>query len=169
MSALAKILGTYAPGHSLSHAGKEYVFSRVSQKTKDLRADLSEEQFDRHLSRVTDAYTRGQYGWPLGESFGYYLQAGLPELARHLTGCTQQEAEALCEERSVEVMHLCLCVIMESQPSLKKTVLSQPDGPQAQALLTLLSATAQSDSPSSAPTRPPPSPNVESTPTCTPS
>jgi hypothetical protein len=172
MSALATLLGTYAIGHALTHGGKTFVFSRIDKAKRvalevayyrrareivyGLKDDLDEEQYERQLTRVTDAYQRGRYGFPHGESFAYYASAGLPELVIVLTGCGADEAESLCQERTLEVMHVCLCVSMESFPDFKKKSLRLPDTPEMTALLGLLSETPISNgSPCSRSTGPP--------------
>lgn len=172
MSALATLLGTFCVGHALEHGGKEYVFARVDKAKRvalevayyrrareivyALKDDLTEAQYERKLDRVTDAYMRGEYGFPNGESYRYYLGNGLPELVAQLTGCDVGDADDLCDARSLEVLHVVLCVVMESFPGLKKKALQSADGPEMRALAEMLSAGPNSNgSPSSRSTTPP--------------
>lgn len=140
MSQLAKILGAYAPGHPLEHNGKTFTFNRVTQKVKAalelayfkrkretvylIKEELSEQEYDRQLSHVTDAYSSGRYAFPMGESFAYFMGAGVAELVTHLTGCERTDAEQLIADRQLDVMHLCLCVTVESFPDLKKKLMT---------------------------------------------
>lgn len=188
MSILAQLLGTYAPGHVLTHEGSDFVFSRIDKAAKAalqidyfkrareavyaIKGEVTAEEFDRQLSHVTDSYRRGLYAFPAGESYGYYLSPeGLPALVARLTGRTLADAEALVEERTVEVMHVCLCVVMESFPDLKKKALAMApeDSPHLLALAKLLSPTTSSNGSSSPkPTSAPRSPSWASGHTSTP-
>jgi hypothetical protein len=175
LSALVKILGAYAPGHSIDHKGKTITFGRVEKRTRAAltvayfkrqreavyatRGEVSDEEFDRALARVTDAYAQGQYDFPLGASYRYFVTAGMPELVAQLTGCDLADAEALVDERTIEVLHIVTCVLAESNEPLKKTLLSLPDDdPQARTLISLLSSS--NGSPSPKPTTPPRSPSA---------
>jgi len=140
MSTLAQLLGAYAPGHSIEHNGKTFTFGRISQKVKAalemayfrraretvyvMREELPEQDYDRQLSRVTDAYNAGRYAYPTGESFAYFINQGLVQFVSILTGQPTEDCEVLVDERMVEVMHIALCITTESFPSLKKTMLS---------------------------------------------
>lgn len=182
MSTLAELLGTYAAGHTLSHEGTDFTFGRIDQAAKAaltvayfrraresvyaLKGEVEPDEYDRQLARVTDAYRRGEYAFPQGESFRYYLGDGLAELVAQLTGRDPALCEALAQERSVEVLHVCLCVVMESFPGLKKTALARPESPQTQALRSLLSTGNASPTPSA--TRQPGSPRARSDPTFSP-
>lgn len=185
MPSLVELLGTYAPGHALEHGGVTFVFGRVDQAAKAaltvayfrrareavyaLRDEVTPEEYERQLSRVTDAYRRGEYAFPAGESYRYYLGEGLHELVAQLTGRPPAECGALCQERSVEALHVTLCVVMESFPELKKKALRAADGPQVRAMLELLSPDPTPPStPSTGPTSPPGSPTGASTPSSSP-
>lgn len=140
MSQLARLLGSFAPGHVLEHAGKSYEFRRIDQAMKAKleacfwkrcresvyaqKADLSEEEFDRQLGRITDAYNAGEYGFPLGKSLEWFVGNGIAKLVEVMTGCAPAEAEALVAERWQEVFHLCWCVMCQSEPALKKKLLA---------------------------------------------
>lgn len=143
MSQLARLLGVFAPGHVLEHEGKGYEFRRVDQATKArleglyfkrcregvyaLRDELSEQEFDRQLGRVTDAYNAGEYAFPMGASLGWFAGDGIAELVEVMTGCTRAEALALVDARWQETFHLVWCVLTESGSlggtSLKKRLL----------------------------------------------
>ncbi len=124
-------------------------FARARETVYAEREHVSEEQYERMLSRVTDAWTRGAYAFPMGESFSYYLGEGVARLVGFLTGCTPDEAEALVQERSIDVMHLCLCVVCESFPDLKKKLLAlaAAGSPQMDELAALLSSSDQPATP----------------------
>lgn len=140
MSLLAKLLGAFAVGHSLEHGGSTFTFARVDQQTKvkleaayfkraresvyAMREGLSEEEYDRALSRLTDRYTRGEMGFPLGESLVYFTTNGLAELVAAMTGRPLPDCERLVEERWQETFHLVWCVLCESFEGLKKKLLS---------------------------------------------
>ena len=158
MSAMAKILGAFAPGHSIDHGGKTFTFARCDHATiaalesayfkrarqtvYDMRGELTEEEYERALDRETDKYNQGRFAFPIGESFGYFLSpGGLPRLVEALCGCTPADARGLAQDRTVEVMHVCLCVVAESFPDFKKKILktAAAGGAQADALAALLS------------------------------
>lgn len=141
MSQLAKILGTYAPGHGLDHGGKTYVFQRVSQAMKAalaaayfkrcreavyaMRGEVPDGEYDRQLTAVATRHSRGEYDFRFGsESFSFFMGGGgFCQLVAAVTGCTPDEAETLTEERDADVQHVVLCVVMESFPDLKKKLL----------------------------------------------
>lgn len=179
---LVDLLGSYAPGHVLSHEGLEYTFRRIDQATKAaltvayfkrareavyaIKGEIEPAEYERQLSRVTDAYRRGEFSFPLGESYRWFLsEEGLPELVAHLTDCSPEQSETLCEERAAEVLHIVLCVVTESSPQLKKTLLAQQDSPAMQALASLLSTNG---SPPPSATAPPGSRKPTSVPTGSP-
>jgi hypothetical protein len=183
MSVLATILGTYAVGHTLTHDGEDYTFGRIDQAAKAaltaayfkrareavyaLRDELDDGEFDRALGRVTDAYRRGDFSFPRGETRGYYLGAGLPELVALLTGRPAAEAAALVEARTLEAFHVCLCVFFESFPEDKKKALQTPDSPELAAVVDLLKPAANGRA-NTKPSPPPPSPTPASAPATTP-
>lgn len=161
MSVLEEILGAFSPGHALEHGGKRFVFNRIDQRTKSalgaayferardgvyqLKDLAGDEQYDRMLTRLADGYRRGDFAFPgSGESMAYYLGEGLPELTRHLTGCTQEEAEALCMDRSLEVLHVVLCCTADSFPQVKKKMLqgARDGDPQMAQLAAMLAPAA---------------------------
>ena len=154
MSQLARLLGTFAPGHVLEHAGVEFTFARVSQAMKvtlesayfrrareavyALKGELQEAEYVRALEHVTDRYTRGEMGFPLGEALHYYTTAGLPHLVAVMTGRPAAECEDLVEERQEEVFSIVWCVLAESSRALKKRMLAAESAPQTQAAMALL-------------------------------
>ena len=190
MSALVKLLGSYAPGHVLSHGGRDFTFSRIDQATKAaltvayfrraretvylIKGEVEADEYDRQLSHVLDAYRRGRFAFPDGESYAYYFSGeGLPELVRALTGCGPEEAVTLIDERTVEVLHVCLCVAYESMGGESKKKLLTLDDGRTRALADLLStptpATPTSNgSPSGKPTSAPGSAARASDPTSSP-
>lgn len=140
MSAMAKVLGDYAVGHTITHGGTDFVFGRITHEMaaalelayferlveglEEIKGKIGERSYDRQLGRITDNYTRNQYAFPIGESFAYYMQGGgLAELVEQLTGRDFAACEKLCGEMPVRVMHVCLCVTTESFPDLKKKIL----------------------------------------------
>lgn len=183
MSALVKLLGSFAPGHGLDHEGKGYVFGRIDQRMKAalsvayfkrareavyaIKGEVPADEYGWQLKAVLDAWRRGEYAFSLGsESFRYFIGEGLAELVTHLTGCTTAEALALVEARGVELLHVCLCLVYESMGEEdKKKLLSQENTRDMQQLVsTLLSRTNSSTngSPSSKPTSAPTSPSPAS-------
>lgn len=144
MSELAKILGTFGPGHELEHAGKVYTFAAIDQRKKatltaayyrraresvyamreDLGEDLDEAEYRGELDRVADKYTAGDYDFPDGDSLKYFLRpTGMPKLIEVLTGCTLAEAELLATQRDTEVSHIAVCIFTSSFPEVKKKLL----------------------------------------------
>lgn len=174
MSSLVKLLGTFAPGHPLEHGGKTYVFGRIDQAMKAaltvayfkrardavyaIKGEVAPDEYDRQLKAALDSYRRGEYAFaPGGEAFGYFTSTGLDELTATLTGCTPGEAFALVKEKTVEVLHLCLCLVYEClNGEDKKKLLSQEGTPAMRQLVATLSPRTTPDgSPSSTPTPPP--------------
>ena len=181
MSVLAQLLGTYEAGHTITQEGRDFTFGRIDQRVKAalgtayfkraregvyiLRGEIGDEEFDRQLSHITTAYRRGDYAFPRGETRGYYLGEGLAELTAILTGQPLAECEALVGDRTIEVFHICLCVMCESFPQEKKLMLQVPDTPELLALMGLLrptlngstgsKSTARQPSPRQEFTRPP--------------
>ena len=155
MSQLARLLGAYACGHVLEHGGQRYEFRRVDQAMKvklegryfrrcretvyACKDELSEEEFDRQLGRVTDSYNAGEMAFPMGRALEWFVGDGLAELVETLTGCPLKEAQALAQERWQEVFHLAWCVLCESSPALKKKLLQAEaaGGRQAEAMRAL--------------------------------
>ena len=159
MSQLARLLGAFAPGHVLEHRGKNYEFHRVDQAMKarlealyfkrcretlyGVRSELSEQEFDRLLGRVTDSYSAGEMAFPMGKSLEWFAGEGIAELVEVLAGCTASEALTLSSERWQEVFHLIWCVLCESSsvggPALKKRLLQAESagGKQAEAMRVL--------------------------------
>lgn len=155
MSQLARLLGTFTCGHFLEHKGKGHEFRRVDQAMKAkleglffkrcretvyaIKDELSEQEFDRQLGRVTDSYNAGEMAFPLGKSLEWFAGDGIAELVEVLSGCTKAEAEALASERWQETFHLVWCVLCESSPALKKRLLQAEaaGGKQAEAMRTL--------------------------------
>jgi hypothetical protein len=139
MSELAAILGAYAAGHGLEHGGKVYTFGRIDQARKAaltaryyrrareavyaMREEMSEAEYNRALDGCREEWRAGAYDFPMGESLGYFLGAGLAEFVEALTGCTAEEALALAAGRGTDATHLALCVVTESFPDLKKKLL----------------------------------------------
>lgn len=137
MSQLAALLGTYAVGHSLEHGGRTYTFKAIDQATKvaltkayfkrareavyALAGEVPAEVYADQLSRVNDQYTRGDFDFPQGATFNFFLTAGLPQLVELLTG--EKDAADLVQQRQAEVTHLVLCVVLESFPDVKKKLL----------------------------------------------
>lgn len=163
MSALVRLLGVYAPGHALDHAGRSFTFGRIDNATKAaltvsyfkrareavyaMRDETPEDEYDRQLKSVLDSYRRGEFSFAAGsESFRYFGGHGLPDLVAVLTGCKPDEARSLVEARAVEVLHLCLCVVYESLGEEdKKKILATEQTTEGQLLVRLLSATPGSN------------------------
>lgn len=187
MSVLAELLGTYAPGHALESGGADFVFARIDKATRaaltakyferarkavySIKAELTPQEFDRQLSHVTDAWRRGVYDFPVGESLAWFLsEDGLPELVAVLTGRPRKECELLCAGRQQEVYHVVWCVIAESSPALKKTLLEREGDPAVLAMFApiLSSRTRTSNcTPPGSGTSSPCSPRTDSDPTST--
>lgn len=182
MSMLVKLLGTFAPGHVLEHGGREFVFKAIDQKGKAaltvayfkrareavyaIKDEVEEEEYDRQLGRVMEAYRRGQLDFPGMEAFAYYMGAGLPEMVAFLTGCTPDEAVTLLKARSAETLHVVLCVMASSMGEVDKKKLASLEGTKGgrQLVELLLSSRTPSTngSPCSKPTGQPASPEPAS-------
>ena len=174
MSQLARLLGTFAPGHVLEHEGVPFTFGRIDQAMKvalesayfrrareavyALKGELSEPEYLRALEHVTDRYTRGEMGFPLGEALHYYTTAGLAELVGVMTGRPAADCAALVEDRQDDVFSIVWCVLAQSSRALKKRLLAAESAPQTQAAMALLAALLGSTTGNG--TRPRASPNA---------
>jgi hypothetical protein len=177
---LVQLLASYAPGHVISHGGRDYEFKRIDKQTKaaltvayfkrarevvySVKDELTADEYDRQLKAVFDDYRRGRYNFPGMESFNYFIGAGIDELVMRLTACKEAEALSLLETRTVEVLQVCLCLAYESMSEEDKKKLQSQEGTAAgRALLEILSQTTSTNgSPSPKPTRPPASPEAAS-------
>lgn len=186
MSTLVALLSNYAPGHVISHAGRDFEFRRIDQQAKaaltvayyrraretvyQVKDELDANEYDRQLKAVFDDYRRGRYNFPGMEAFAYFIGEGIAELVARLTGCGDAEAESLIDAKTVEVLQVCLCVVYESmRPEDKKKLLAQERTAAGKALLEILSQTPSSNgSNCSKPTTPPASPGAASAPASSP-
>lgn len=184
MSMLVKLLGAFAPGHSLPHGGRDYVFGRIDQRMKAaltvayfkrareavylIKGEVEQDDYDRQLGRVMDAYRRGNLNFPGMEAFAYFMGPGLAEMVQHLTGCKEADALTLLEGRPLEVLHLCLCIAYESMGEEDKKKLRSLEGtPAIRGLVALLQPNSPTPSAngstSSPPSTAPASPGAAST------
>lgn len=163
MSVLVELLGSFSPGHVITHEGRDYVFGAIDQRKKAaltvayfkrareavyaIKDEVEADDYDRQLGRVMDAYRRGQYDFPGLEAFGYYVGPGIAEMVACLTGCRPAEAQALLEAMPVEVLHVVLCVVYASLGEQdKKKLASLEDSPAIRPLVELLQS-ARTSSP----------------------
>lgn len=138
MSEMAKILGAYGAGHTLTHKGKDYVFPALSWGKKDaltkayykhqrdlLREDrdvLSEEEYAEKQDALRRQYEDGLFDFAGGDGrvSKFYFGKGMPLCLSVLLGCSLEEAHEIATEHILEVQHIVLCLLAESAPDESK-------------------------------------------------
>ena len=134
MSELSAAIGK---GYEIVHKGKTYTFtligqnvklsfadrcySRAREAVKELRNDVSSDEFAKMMSLLAEANERGEF-----ELFGIRGAKAMASIkgamlmVRLLTGCDEEEGKDLVENNTVEVKLIIDKVIEESFPEIVK-------------------------------------------------